>query len=342
MELSSDLDQRAGVTDDIDIDLDLTGDNSQDENMGEEDVNALADSTSSDEQGTVVANDAEMADDNYTQGLADAGSSVRDEDIQDAEYTRPELDEDKLLEPDIDHPAEQSEELLANYEEVGKDPSHVQGYQEQEYNEHQHRGYLTTPETEPGFHKGVLPLDGQTDVMNPRRGVAKVAPEESTEGYNLEIGKEAIITHGVTDQVSENFDVEGSLKSEPEQEREQSSPVSLDQEVVAQSNVEGSHIEEEDRLTSPVHLHPIVLDYQGDEMFLFPPVDQSGDHATTFLLADEQLAYSSIGNLLQACRYVLKESLSEQDELMINIDDLDLHVSEVSSTIFLMVASVLM
>ena len=344
MELTSDLDQRAGGTDDIDIDLDLTGDDPQDgedEYMGDEDVNALASSTSADGHGIVAANDAEMADDNYTQGLADARSSVRDEGIEDAEYTGPEMDEDTFIEPDTDRPDEQFEELLANYEEAGEDQGHVQEDQEQGYNEHQHHGYLTTPETESGFRKEAL-LDGQTELVSPSHAVGKVATEESTERYNPEIGKEAAIVHGVVDKMPEHCDVEGSSQSEPEQEIEHDSPLSVDQEAVARSHVEGSHIEEEDRLTSPIHLHPIVLDYQGDEMFLFPPVDQIGEHTATFLLADEQLAYTTIGNLLEACRSVLKESLSEQDELMINVDDLDLHVSEVSSTIFLVVTSVLM
>ena len=344
MELTSDLDQRVGGNDDIDIDLDLTGDSWQDgedEYMGEEDMNAVADSTSADEQEIFAANDAEMADDSYTQGLADAGSPVRDEEIEDAEYNGLEMDEGTLIEPDTERPDEHSEELLANYEEAGKDQSHAHEYEEQAHDQHQHHGHLTMPETESGFHKGAL-LDGKTELVNPNHDVAKAATDESTEGYNLEIGVGANMNHGVADQVSGHSDVGESSQSEAEQEKEQISSVSLDQEVASRSHIEGSHIEEEDHSTCPIYLHPIVLNYQGDEMYLFPPVDENGEHATTFLLADEQLAYSTIGTLLEACRCVLKESLNEQDELMINIDDLDLRVSEVSPTIFLMVASALM
>lgn len=71
-----------------------------------------------------------------------------------------------------------------------------------------------------------------------------------------------------------------------------------------------------------------MLYYQGEETFLFPPLDQNEDNAATFLLKDEQLAYSAIGDLLGACRRVLSQSLGEQDELMISIDELDMHMSE--------------
>ncbi len=339
MELTSEIDQRAGGADDIDIDLDLTGDNPQDgedEFMGEEDISVLADSTSADGQESLAANDDEMADDIYLQGLVEEASSVRDEDIEDAEYTGPELDEDIVVEPDTDHPFEQSEELLADDEEIVGEQNHEQEYQEQEYDEQEHHGYSTASENESGSKEGPIP-NGQAELVSPSYGGTEAVTgdtSEPSEGYPLEISKEATVNHGAAPHISEPSDVEGLSGPEAklEQVREQVLPVSSDEEVVARLSVKGSDTQEEDHLISPAYLHPIVLDYQGDEMFLFPPVDQIGEHAATFLLADEQLAYSTIGNLLEACRCVLKGSLSEQDELMINFDDLDLHISEVSQS----------
>ena len=331
MELTSDMDQRAGAGDDIDIDLDLTGDKPQDgedEFMSEEDMNALANATSVDGQIFDAANDDEMADDSYAQEQADEESFVRDEDIEDAEFTGPELDEDTNVEPDIDLPNGHSEELLANYEDIIRQQNHEQHHQEQEYNEQEHYERATTPLTESSVINMALP-SGKTDLVNSLHGVAEVATGETSDGHNLEVSKGATTNHGAADQSSEPSDVERLIVPEGklEQVREEAS---LDKESVARSNVEGSSTQEEDPLNSPGHLHPVVLDYQGEEMFLFPPVDQNADHAATFLIADEQLAYNTIDNLFDACRDVLKGSLSEQDELVINFDDLDLHISEVS------------
>ena len=336
MELTSDIDQRAGGADDIDIDLDLTGDNQQDgedEFMGEEDMNSFADTTSADGPETHTANDDEMADDSYAQGLLDEGSSVRDEEIEDAEYTGPELDEDTIVEPDTDHPNEQSEKLLANHEQIAGDQNQEQDYQEQKYDEPEHHEHSTASGANSSNAEKAL-LNRPTVSSNSSHDAAKVGTERTSGGHNIEISKEATVNSGAADQSPELSDTEGliALEAKLEPVRQEVLPALLDREVVSRSNVEGSHIRSEEPLNDRAHLHPIVLDYQGNEMFLFPPVDQTGVHPATFLLADEQLAYSTIGNLLEACRYVLKESLSEQDELMINFHDLDLHISEVSQT----------
>lgn len=324
MELTSDINQHNGAGDEIDIDLDLTGENPQDredEFMGEEDMNALADSTSVDRDEFRAANDDEMADDSYAQGQADEGSSVRDEDIEDAEYTGPEIDEDTIVEPDKENLSEQSDDLLANYEEIIRDQNPEQDYQD--CNEQEPLQHPATPETESCFIERQLP-NGQTGQVNPGHNIAEVATGETSNGYDVEVSKEG---KTVADQASEFSDVDGLIAPEAklEQVEEDFLPASLGQEIVVPSNVEGSHIQEED---PPNRLHPVVLDYQGEEMFLFPPVDQIGEHAATFLLEDEQLAYSTIGNVLEACRGVVKESLREQEELVINIHDLDLHISE--------------
>ena len=334
MELTPDNDQRAGAGDDIDIDLDLTGDNpsdGEDEFMREEDLNALADSISVDGLESHAANDDEMVDDSYAQGQVNEGSSVRDEDIEDAEYTGAEVGEDTIVEPDLDHPIETSEELFADYEGIMENQAQEQDYDEQDFDNQEHDERQTTPKIESSAIEEDFP-NGQTGLVNPTHDVAEVATAETSDGHDVEVSQDATFNHAGADQRSEPSAAEGLIAPEAKLELvgEEALPASLDQQIVAQSNVEGSNAQEDDPLNSPAHLHPVVLDYQGDEMFLFPPVDQSGDHTATFLLTDEQLAYSTIGNLLEACRSVLKGSLSEQDELMIKVVDLDLHISEVS------------
>lgn len=83
------------------------------------------------------------------------------------------------------------------------------------------------------------------------------------------------------------------------------------------------------------HVHPVVVVYQDNEISLFPPVtqkqseDDETGHSLTFFLDDEQLARDSFQNLFEALRSALGESMIEQDELTIEIEDLGLHISEV-------------
>ena len=354
MELASDMDQRARAGDDIDIVFELTGDDSQDgedDFMGEEDMNALAYSTPVDEREPHAVNDDDMADDNYGQGQFDEGSSVQDENIEDAEYPEPEQGEDVIVEPDIDLPNDQSEEFYNNYEETIGDQTHEQDYQgqeysEQEYNEQEYNGqehdeeehnerdrhnHPIMREKEPSVVQRVFG-NGQTERISPSHDVAKGATVNISEGYEVEVSEVGTVNHGPTDYISEPPNIDRLVTPETQlgQVGDEVLPASSDSEIAAQLNVERYHTQEEDALHTSANLHPVVLDYQGDEMFLFPPLFQNGDHAATFLLADEHLAYGTIGSLLEACRGVLKESLSEQDELFINIDDLDIHISEVS------------
>ena len=333
MELTPDMDQRLGGPDDIDLDLDLTGDNQQhgeDEFMEEEDVNIVANPTSALASEAHAVNDDEMTDHSYAQGLTDEGASVRDEDIEDADYTGPQLEEDRVVELDPDHLNEQNEEQLANYEELVGEQSHDQYYQGQEDNEQELREQPTKPEAQSGLMKRAN-LNGRTELVNFHNVVTKVATEKTLDGEPLAIQKEATVNPDAANQTTRTSNANDLVAAAPklEQVGEEVLPVSLDIDAVTTSNVEELQTRGEDISNNTAHLHPIVLDYQGDEMFLFPPVDQVEEHAATFLLADEQFAYGTIGKLLDACRHVLKGSLSEQDELLINIHDLDLQISEV-------------
>ena len=333
MELTPDMDQRLGGPDDIDLDLDLPEDNQQhgeDEFMNEEDVNSVVNATSALGPEAHTVNDDEMTDHSYAQGLIDEEPSVRDEDIQDAEYIETQLEEDRVVESDLDHPNEQNEERLANHEELIGEQSHYQYYQGQENNDQELHEQPIKPDSESGAIKRAN-LRGQTELAKFHNVVSKVAAEKTLDGEPLAINKIAPVNPDAPDQISRTLSADDLVTAAPklEQVGEEVPPVSLDVEVGATSNVEDLQTRGADVSNSTAYLHPIVLDYQGDEMFLFPPTDQGGEHPATFLLPDEQFAYGTVGKLLDACRYVLKGSLSEQDELMINIHDLDLQVSEV-------------
>lgn len=333
MELTPDMDPRFGGADDIDLDLDLTGDNQQhgeDEFMDEKDVDSVANPTFALGPEAHAVNDDEMTDHSYAQGLIDEESSVRDEDIEDAEYIETQLEENRVVEHDPDHPNAQNEEQFANHEELIGEQSHYQYYQGQEQNEQELHEQSTMPETEPGPIESAN-LNERMEQAKFHNVVTKVATEKTLDGERLAINETATIISDAPDQISRTPSADDLVAAAPKlaQVGEEVLPPSLDVDVVATSNVEDPQTRGEDISNSTAYLHPIVLDYQGDEMFLFPPTDQHGEHAATFLLADEQLAYDTVGKVLDACRYVLKGSLSEQDELMINIIDLDLQISEV-------------
>lgn len=79
-------------------------------------------------------------------------------------------------------------------------------------------------------------------------------------------------------------------------------------------------------------LHSTVVEYNGSEILLFPSSDTS--LSSEYLLGNENLVTSSLGDLLQACRSVLGQSLSEDEELVLGVEELDLYVSEDSTPAF--------
>ncbi|KAF2148371.1 hypothetical protein K461DRAFT_324722 [Myriangium duriaei CBS 260.36] len=79
-------------------------------------------------------------------------------------------------------------------------------------------------------------------------------------------------------------------------------------------------------------LHPTVVKYDGGQYTLFPSSEPS--EGEEYFLADENLVNSSIGDLLQACRAVLGEAITEDFELELQVDDLELSIGEDSKAAF--------
>jgi hypothetical protein len=75
-------------------------------------------------------------------------------------------------------------------------------------------------------------------------------------------------------------------------------------------------------------LHPTIVEYQENEVYLFPSRDPAVPEQ--YLLQNENLVTTSLGDLLQACRAALGDGISEDEELVLGVEELDLYVSEVS------------
>jgi hypothetical protein len=75
-------------------------------------------------------------------------------------------------------------------------------------------------------------------------------------------------------------------------------------------------------------LHTVKVNYQGNDICLFPPTER--DDSEMFFLSDTTLAYQTLDKLLSACREVLAGSIGDDDELVLDVASLGLHISEVS------------
>ena len=80
-------------------------------------------------------------------------------------------------------------------------------------------------------------------------------------------------------------------------------------------------------------LHHVIVHYDGNDISLFPPSE--GESSETFLLVDENLVNVSMTDMLRACRSVLGDSIREEDELELIIEDLGISLSEVSISSYL-------
>ncbi|PLB48866.1 hypothetical protein P170DRAFT_357999 [Aspergillus steynii IBT 23096] len=78
-------------------------------------------------------------------------------------------------------------------------------------------------------------------------------------------------------------------------------------------------------------LYPVKVYYQENEISLFPP--REGDSSETFFLEDENLAYEPFGKLLESCREVLREHIADTELLVVDIETLNLQLTEDSSHI---------
>lgn len=76
-------------------------------------------------------------------------------------------------------------------------------------------------------------------------------------------------------------------------------------------------------------LHTVKVNYLGTEMCLFPPTED--DDSEMFFLEDQSLAHESLNKMLAACRDVLANTIGQDDELVLDVASLGLHISEVSA-----------
>ncbi|GAB1217876.1 hypothetical protein ATERTT37_007119 [Aspergillus terreus] len=86
------------------------------------------------------------------------------------------------------------------------------------------------------------------------------------------------------------------------------------------------HEEAADTTEHDSALYPVKVYYQDNEISLFPP--QEGDSSETFFLEDEGLAYEPLGKLFASCREVLRDHVGENEVLVMDVDSLNIQLTE--------------
>ena len=96
-----------------------------------------------------------------------------------------------------------------------------------------------------------------------------------------------------------------------------------------QVNRDLAHEENDDKPLTHTQLpNTVKVNYLETEMCLFPPIED--DDSEMFFLEDMSLAYDSLDKMLAACRDVLANTIGEDDELVLDVASLGLHIAEVS------------
>ena len=326
MELSLEMDHRRQMADeDIDIDLDLTGDqplDGEDDYMAE-DVNLAIDEASFGRQLAHVGRDDEMLDDEYSLEEAEDAISVHDEDLGDAAYPVLEEPVELLAELSAEHSREPRAEWPSDTfqgQEIGVtvNDSHPQPDSRPDHSKSRDATLSQPPDELILDTQRASQGDDRYEAQELLHGIGSI-PKLSNDTTPADFEAETVIvTRNIdSDWVSTtpNDEDEGQIHS-PDQEDTIATP---------------DDIETLNEIASAVatYVHPVTVVYQGSEMSLFPPADEDLEHSQTYLLHDERLASESIMHLFGACRSVLADSIEEDDELEITVGDLGLQISEV-------------
>lgn len=349
MELSPDADRRLTQDEDIDLDLDLTEERNQDV----DDENMVEDSDSPEADGNARLDDL-MAEDGDLENDFPEDTSIYDEEIFDAEFTAPDVDEDTVVESFADNPADLQQDIISNLQEPLVDPAEEQRRvprsaenpsvaptevyqgalvvppQDSEIPDEHSSSYdehpaLADPGPEEEGHAEAEGELSQVESGEPSAGTYDRVELAGDESHRNEAPMQQQNTAG---HVTKDLPEDQPAIPEADLPRDQpDSSLQRTDEAIPQGT---SALNEEISAKSSDHLHTVIVIYQDSEMSLFPPVHQDQEDTQTFLLEDEEIAFDTLENLLRACRIVLGDSIGEQDELEIAIDDLDLHISEVS------------
>lgn len=357
MEVISDMDRNFELSEDIDIDLDLTGEIQADEEDDHmvEDSNSLTELDHLGGQDMHTSNDDEMIDGGYLEDSIVGGSPDHNEDIEDAEYVQPGIYEDINTPEVTDSRSEPRPEFFNGSEHIEASQLEDQDNHEPEVETSREQGVGSSQNSHTDNSIGVATVRASSD--EPRDLANRDRDESSPVGQGDLDQSRSNKFNTSTNSLATNHNMSGPMPqdishSTHEEEGSGGSPHKFGREQGANSialeefaSAAETTSEQEPNIhlldnksvhqgandsKEPSYMHPVMIIYQDNEISLFPPIDQEEEHDSTYFLQDERLASDAISTLLGACRTVLGESINVQDELMIDIEELGLHVTEVS------------
>ncbi|KAK2783825.1 hypothetical protein FQN52_009472 [Onygenales sp. PD_12] len=337
----------AGHIDDIEIDLDLAQDRipEDDNDVVVEDASATAsDHPTGEEEGTY---DADMADgeflggdisgSGYHQGPQESYQFEDDSAYHDPNEYEAEMEDE--YEEDIDAPipdngvqdtnepneeAEEEEKIIDSNQ-----PVVPQALSKPEQGEAEASGTSSRTEQEPAIETGIEEPSrpekiNSNDDTHTLQAAAVSEAMDQAKSYEDDTDKHSAAegepTEGQVQFESQGLDVE--------QRQEAGSDITETYHLVQPEDYEDQSVQEEgEHAGNGPTLHAVKVLYQDNEISLFPPVE--GDPSETFFLEDEELAHTPIGQLVEACRQVLGDHIGEDEELIMDIECLSLHLPEV-------------
>ena len=336
MRLSPDMDRHGSADDDIDIDFEFEDEinhEGEDANMDEQ-PDSMVDHRHGDDKRDTAVNDDEMVDESESDQAHQEQPSLLDEDLEDADGLGMDDDSEKerLDQHSPVYDTEQIDEQNVDLEDTAQSNGvglSGSGDDAQEYSldsAEPIREQSSGPRNQGVDTAGVQGNDDYEDSRKlPAQQLSgKRESEADAESSNQEAfiyQEDAVhLTANVEESSSHQVDNLGSIQVGFEDDNQ-----------YHESN-------EDDRQDAvpPItqHLHSIVVVYQGNEMSLFPPVDQDTEQSQTYFLSNESYASESLTTLFGRCKTVLADSIREDEELEIRIADLGLAINEVSVMLF--------
>lgn len=354
-----------GHADDFDIDIDVMEDQASNADRDMPAADDYMDNSHGENHGQDGFPDEDMIDDVAEPSMIDAdeypdtnqnidmqfeeGKPEDERKIYEAEMLEDEYVED-IDAPVLEHPDEAPESLEPEHaESEGASRAYQSDKDLPENGSESHAEphteattkVLEESQSDTGLDSGQVAdrLDGEQPAEEPE--TVHVEPQDSEELANntnraeqTEQAEQAEPQplHNSNDQDNPEDLQNGTDEGEPGQtqssndECRESEVESREQLQVSESN--DQETEQGHESTDTSSLHPVKVYYQDNEISLFPP--REGDASETFFLEDEGLAYESFGKLFGACREVLKNHITENEVLVIDIETLNFQVTEVS------------
>ncbi|KAL9118758.1 MAG: hypothetical protein Q9187_004696 [Circinaria calcarea] len=354
MEISSELGQKIATGEDIDIDLDLVDDRSEneDDEYMIEDMEPLVDLDGSGDNELRSSNDDEMADDAHTPLMVEDVTFSNDEDLVDAEEDNLDLNTSADVITTTANPGQVQTEDSDLYQQtpvaqVTKDVKDYAG----DYTQSNlvtagegtvfHHPQILEPETnDDGSKELSLPSPTSAD---PNDDVAHTITDEASYSKdsdnlnnnllgapgNLLLGVQTPLEPSDSKRIESNHDLflqpstlVHILQGAQDDDADNHQPVAKTPPHTDNAPYDDT------QLNHTSHVHSVIVVYQQSQISLFPPMEQNSDQAETYFLSDASLAGKSILELLKACRIVLAESINEEDELEIKLESLNLDFCE--------------